>query len=286
MSGSLINVCQRKFSGAVERRITEMAFFRYTIFFVCFAGFAASASASDVVKIKPRSGVFFKMLVDLPADAKALAMLFPGGAGKVRIKNDGTIRGTKGNFLTRSRHLFVANGVATALVDAPSDHMDGEGLTFDYRMTEEHAGDIKQAIAKLREDYPGLPVWLVGTSRGSTSAANAAANIKSDGPDGLVLTSSVGVSSRHGGNVLDFKLEDIKIPSLVVHHIDDGCVLTPVSGARDIKARLNGAKASELMEFEGGSSGSGKECGAKSHHGFLGIEQKVVDAILAWIKSH
>ena len=62
-------------------------------------------------------------------------------------------------------------------------------------------------------------------------------------------------------------------------------MVTPVTGARDIKAALTGSKAAELMEFTGGS-GSGKECGATSHHGFLEIEQKVVDAISLWIKSH
>ncbi len=164
--------------------------------------------------------------------------------------------------------------------------LDKKGLTFTYRASEEHAKDIKQAIATLHALYPKLPIWLVGTSRGSTSAANAAATAGPGEADGLVLTSSVGIESRHGGNVLDFKLEAIRIPSLVVHHTEDGCGVTPVSGARDIKARLTGAKASDLMTFEGGDSGNGKECGAYSHHGYLGIERKVVDAISTWIKSH
>ncbi len=267
-----------------------MSIFRRAIIVLSLAGFSASVSAAEVVKIKPRSGVYLKMLVEVPAEAKTLAILFPGGAGRVKIKNNGEIKGTKGNFLTRTRHLFVANGIATALFDAPSDHQDKPGLTFEYRMTEEHAGDIKQAISKLREAYPGLAIWMVGTSRGSTSVANAAANITSGGADGMVLTSSVGISNRFGGNLLDFKLEAITTPALVVHHTDDGCAVTPVSGGRDIKARLTGAKASELLEFEGGDrgtgEGSGRGCGAQSHHGFLGIEQKVIDAISAWIKSH
>ena len=60
-------------------------------------------------------------------------------------------------------------------------------------------------------------------------------------------------------------------------------MVTPVTGARGIKAALTGSKAAELMELSGGS---GKECGATSHHGFLEIEQKIVDAISSWIKSH
>ena len=264
-----------------------MTFFRVLVFSLCFAVLAAaSASAEEVLKIKPRSGAFLKMLVDAPAAAKAVVLLFPGGNGKVIVRNDGTFKGTKGNFLTRSRKKFAAHGLVTVLFDAPSDRRDLQGLSFDYRMTKEHAGDINQAVAKLRENFPGLPLWLVGTSRGSTSVANAGANINEGGADGIVMTSSVGVSSRHGGNILDFNLASIKIPALVVHHVEDGCVVTPVTGARDIKAALTGSKAAELMEFTGGSSGSGKECGATSHHGFLEIEQKVVDAISSWIKSH
>ncbi|NQU59869.1 MAG: alpha/beta hydrolase [Rhodospirillales bacterium] len=267
-----------------------MAYIRTLVFLLCFAVLAASSvSAAEVLKIKPRDGVFLKMLAFDPGDAKAIAVLFPGGHGKVIVKNNGTFKGTKGNFLTRTRQKFVDKGLLTVLFDAPSDHRKGEGLTFDYRMTEEHAGDIKKAMAKLRKTYPGLPLWLVGTSRGSTSAANAAANIKDGGPDGVVLTSTVGVSNKHGGNVLDYKLESIKIPVLVAHHQEDGCSVTPVSGAKDIKARLTGSKASELMIFEGGSRGGGGEgraCGSQSHHGFLDMEDKVVDAIAAWIKSH
>ena len=263
-----------------------MTFFRALVFSLCFAVLAAaSASAEEVLKITPRSGVFLKMLVDAPAAAKAVVFLFPGGKGKVLVKNDGTFKGTKGNFLTRSRKKFAAQGLVTVLFDAPSDRRDSQGLSFDYRMTKKHAGEIKQAMAKLRENFPGLPLWLVGTSRGSTSVANAGANINEGGADGIVMTSSVGVSSRHGGNILDFNLSNIKIPALVVHHLEDDCVVTPISGARDIKAGLTGSKTAELIEVTGGSSGDAG-CKSQSHHGYLGIEQRVVDAIASWIKSH
>lgn len=264
-----------------------ITFTRTLIISFCLAGLAVSpVSAEQVLKIKPRPGVNLKMLVDDPGNAKAIAVLFPGGHGKVGIQMDGTFKSMRGNFLTRSRQVFSGLGLVTVLFDAPSDRKDKAGLSFDYRMSEEHAGDIKLAMAELRKNFPGLPVWLVGTSRSSTSAANAAANIKDHGPDGLVLTSSVGVSSRHGGNVLDFNLSGITIPALVVHHQEDGCVVTPVSGARAIKDALSGSKSAELIIFGGGSSGSGRECGAKSHHGFLGIEKRVVKAIVDWIKSH
>jgi pimeloyl-ACP methyl ester carboxylesterase len=262
-----------------------MRFIRFLLGALCVAVFSFAASAEDVIELKPRDDVVLKLLVDAPAEAKALVLLLPGGHGKVNIQNDGTFQGLKGNFLVRTRSLFVADGVATAVFDAPSDHKDKEGLTYQYRMSEEHAGDIKATIAQLRGKYPKLPIWLVGTSRGSTSAANAAANIKEGGADGVVLTASVGVPTKHGGNVLDFDLAGIKMPALVVHHEEDECKVTPVSGAKDIKAALTGAKASELIVVSGGDS-EGNPCQGKSHHGFLGIEKKVVDAITTWIKNH
>jgi len=167
-------------------------------------------------------------------------------------------------------------------MDAPSDRRKGEGLTFDYRMTEELAGDIKQAISKLRETFTGLPVWVVGTSRGS----NSAANIKDGGPVGIVLTSSVGVSTRHGDNILDFALSDINILVLVVHLQGDRCAVTPVEGTQEIKARLAGSQSAAITLFDDGERGSGKKCGVKIHYGYPGFEQMIVDTIPAWIKSH
>ncbi|MDA1091228.1 MAG: alpha/beta hydrolase [Proteobacteria bacterium] len=270
-----------------------MTFFKSLMLSLSLAGLTAfPVAAGEVLNIKPRDGVFLRMLIDeVPDGAKDVVVLFPGGHGRVLVKKDGTFKGTKSNFLTRTRKLFAANGLVTILFDAPSDHRKGEGMTFAYRMTEEHTGDIKLAIAKVRERFPGLSVWLMGTSRGSTSAANAAANIKDGAPDGVVLTSTIGQATKFGGNVLDFNLAAVTIPVLVFHHNDDGCMTTPITGAKNIKDALINSKGAEIIIVEGGSSGSGgsgegRTCGSQSHHGFLDIEQKVVDAISAWIKSH
>ena len=132
-----------------------------------------------------------------------------------------------------------------------------------------------------------MPVWLVGTSMGSLSAANAAARLPEGGPDGIVLTSSVTETSkmsyettRHAG------LGDIRVPTLVVHHKDDTCRASPYSGAEDILKALKQAPVKELMAFEGGSPAISAPCEAKAAHGYLGIEAKVVSAIGAWIRAH
>lgn len=241
-----------------------------------------SAHAEEMVEITPRPGVNLRLLVDVPANARAIALLIPGGHGRVLIQDDGSIKGLKGNFLVRMRGRFVQGGVGIAVFDAPTDHADKEGLTYKYRTTPEHAGDIGKAIARLREMFPGRAVWLVGTSRGTISAANAAARPQADGADGLVLTSSVGVANKHEGSVLDFDLTGIHLPVLLLHHRADGCSTTPLSGAQDIRDALRGSKRAELIIVEGGEDGP-KPCQGRSHHGFQGIEDKVVDTISAWI---
>ena len=78
-------------------------------------------------------------------------------------------------------------GFVVAVPDAPSDHPDG---LDNFRDTPEHAEDLGVLIEHMRKAYPGLPVWLVSTSRGTISATNALANAPTK-PDHVVLTSSV-----------------------------------------------------------------------------------------------
>lgn len=241
-----------------------------------------SARAEEMVEITPRPGVNLRLLVDVPVEAQVVALLFPGGHGRVQIQDDGSLKGLKGNFLVRMRGRFVKNGIGVAVFDAPSDHNDRDGLTYAYRMTPEHAGDIGKAVARLREMFPGRAVWLIGTSRGTISAANAAANPQAGAADGLVLTSSVGVANKHEGSVLDFDLSGIRMPVLLLHHREDGCPTTPLSGAQAIREALGGSKHAELVIVAGGESGP-KPCQGPSHHGFQGIENTVVDTISAWI---
>ena len=140
-----------------------------------------------------------------------MALLFAGSHGKLIVRNDGTHKSLKGNFLVRSRKLFNQNGISTALFDAPSDRHGAADMSFDYRMSDQHGEDIRKAVAKLQKEF-GLPVWLLGTSRGSTSVANVALSVKPGDIAGIVLTSSVGIETSRGGNVLNFYLDRIKVP--------------------------------------------------------------------------
>jgi hypothetical protein len=188
---------------------------------VSWAGHARGQVAEKVVDISTRPRVSQRMLVLSPKTAKAAAVLLAGGHGGLQISADGSFGWGKGNFLVRSRQLFVDHGLLVAVVDAPSDRQSPPYLSG-FRGTSEHVMDLKAVIAWLRQQA-NVPVWLIGTSRGTQSAAYAATYLAGrDGADGLVLTSTILTDSREFP-VPALQLDRVRIPVLVVHHVNDGC---------------------------------------------------------------
>lgn len=240
---------------------------------------ACPAAAEQVITIDTRPGVT-QSFIFLEAAGKATAnlVLFMGGNGKIVLWRDPNRRNN--NFLVRSRQLFAAQGYNVAVVDSPSDrHSDG---LVGFRGTDEHRADIA-AVIRWLTDRAKLPVWLVGTSRGSISAAYLGASLP---VDGVVLTSSVTVpANRNPANALDVPLQKIRVPVLIVANSDDSCFASPPQGANTLKAALTGSPKVDIMLFDGGDPPRSAPCQALSRHGYLGIERKVVDAIGGWIRA-
>ena len=232
--------------------------------------------------VTPRPGVTQSfVLVEPGVRPAASVVLFPGGDGVLGFPDSGPFpRG--GNFLVRNRRLFAAESLLVAVVDTPSDHMAGLGH---FRLTADHARDVAAVIDALRR-VAAVPVWLVGTSRGTISAVNAAARLREGGPDGLVITSSMTRSSARGREtVFDAGLADVRVPTLVVHSENDACVATPGADAPMLFARVR-ATRKELRVFGGLAGGTGAAaCGAFSAHGYFGIDGEVVKTIADWIKA-
>lgn len=204
---------------------------------------------------------------------EAVAVLFNGGGGAVgllqRIPRPGA------NFLVRSRGLFATRGVATAVIDVPTDL----GVMSDaYRMSRRHSDDVRALVSDLQQRFPGLPVFLVGTSRGTVSAAYAGAAL-GDAVAGVVLSSTVFNATRGGAGVSGFDWDTIRSRLLFVHHVDDGCGATPYAMARRVAA------ARALISVHGGDAPRSEPCEAFSAHGFLGVEAPVVGAIVAWMRG-
>jgi len=178
----------------------------------------AAAGEISVETLVPRPGVSERVLIIKPdGSPKASVVLFAGGRGNLEVQADGTIKNT-GNFLVETRELFASHGLLVAVFDAPSDRKGKNGM-LGYRITEDHAADIAAVVKRMRDLAP-VPVWLVGTSRGTISAANGAARLPPPaGPDGIVLTSTVVENGNRGqDSIHQAALERIGVPTLVFHH--------------------------------------------------------------------
>jgi dienelactone hydrolase len=231
-----------------------------------------------VEELATRAGVTIRFAYAKAENPVASAILFQGGNGNIGIFPNGSMRVE--NFLSGGAKRFTDNGITVAIVDVPSDRRTLEG----FRNTAEHAQDTAAVIAFLRQQS-NLPVWAIGTSNGSLSAATAAALLKEHGPDGIVLTSSVtrkpGVAAHP---VTDAALDQIMVPTLFVHHKNDGCAITPYSAIPGVMESMKKAKKVDLITIEGGEN-RGNPCHT-GYHQFLGIEAVVTKQIADWIKRY
>jgi dienelactone hydrolase len=242
----------------------------------------AQSAAPRVVDIPTRPGVTQRFVYLAPSSApKASVILMAGGHGGLQISDGGGLGWGKGNFLVRTRQQFADAGLAVAVIDAPSDKQSPPYLSGNRQMPE-HRADVLALITWLKQQSP-VPVWLVGTSRGTQSAAYVAteATPAQGGPDGLVLTSTVLVDPK-GRAVPQMPLEKLSIPVLVVHHENDGCKVCLFSDMPMLMEKLARTPKAELIRVSGGQS-RGDPCEAMAYHGFNGLEADVVAKISRWL---
>ncbi len=240
------------------------------------------AQTQRVVDIPTRPGITQRMVVLEPDKPKAAVVLFAGGHGGLQISSTGSFKWGASNFVVRTRQLFASNGLMVAVVDAPSDRQNPPYLGG-FRQTPEHVSDIRAVIVWIKQQS-NIPVWLVGTSRGTQSAAFIATQLaQSDGgPDGVVLTSTILTDKPPIRPVPEMPLDRIKVPILIVHHKQDGCQHCRYGDLPSLMDKLTAVPRKELFTVEGGRS-QGDPCEAMAYHGFNGTEQQVVTKIADWI---
>src|SRR5271157_3085966 len=157
---------------------------------ITFIGKGRAEADQSIQKIETRPGVTIKFLLHTPETAsKGTLLLFPGSHGEGHFSvHNGQIT-LSSNFLVRTSPLFVQKGFAVAIIDVPSDQENG--MSDSFRRSPEHAQDIKKIIEFLKEKKLD-PFYLVGTSRGTISAAYLAGVLKDEALKGVVLTSTMG----------------------------------------------------------------------------------------------
>jgi hypothetical protein len=253
------------------------------ILFMCWLCLTVAVSAQEIRSLSTRPGVTQSYFLDsVPNHPQAIAVLFPGSGGLIRLRQEkGQIKFGQNNFLVRSRGEFINRGVMAAIMDAPSDQQNGWGMSDEFRLSERHFTDISAMADNLTQRFPGLALFLVGTSRGTLSAAALSVRFGAK-VAGVVLTSTMfrqaGRRSKEPGPGLSgFDFSIVKIPLLFVHHVGDQCAVTPYGDA----ARLIGKYP--LISVAGGSPPESGPCDPFSQHGFFGKEPETVEQIVNWM---
>ncbi|WBL77058.1 hypothetical protein I3J27_29125 [Bradyrhizobium xenonodulans] len=262
---------------------------------------------ASIVSITTPRGVQQSFILIKPDHATASVILFAGGSGNLRLSRVpspqvGPYAFVAGNFLVRSRVKFAAHDLIVAVMDAPSDQP--RGMSGSFRLSSDHAIDIG-AVADYLKRQADVPVWLVGTSAGSWSAARGAIAAGRDGIaagsiDGLVLTSTVtriapgsslaklfpDVARDYPDGVISMALPEIKVPTLIVSHSEDACEFTPAVDAPALAKRLTRAAKVAVVLVSGGDPPRSDPCEAFAAHGYYGVETQAVDGIAEFISAN
>jgi dienelactone hydrolase len=250
--------------------------------------------AWELVTMEARRGVSTKMIVEIPEKPVAVALMLAGGFGTLELGTSlgRPFVGNKGYeqvFNVRTRNDFVKRGLAVGVIDAPADLP--KGMTPLFRLSKEHRLDVDAAINHLKQKV-GVPVWLIGTSMGTVSAASVALDNPLIG--GIALTASItrmnqkfpAVYRSHPRAIVSLPLEKIKVPVFIAAHKDDGCEYSPAADTAELAARFSAAPKVQTQIFDGGLAPRTGPCEPLAPHGFFGIEDKVIDAIVTFIKGY
>ena len=227
---------------------------------------AAAPALAEQISLQTRPGVTQVVQFTAAATPVRSVILFTGSGGGAA--------GMGNNFLMRIADRLAAAGINVAVPELPSDTPGG--MPDGFRAGPDHATDMAAVIALLRK-RAAVPVWLVGTSRGTLSAANVAVRLGPQQVAGLVLTSTIWPTVT-----ALVPLDQVQVPTLVMHNRLDGCRQSPPSGAEPGLAALRRAPVKELVVVSGGVARSGP-CEALSPHGYYGIEDQVV---VPMIRTH
>ena len=236
---------------------------------LCFAVITAQAQVLDVPHqqdVPTRT-----LLVPIP-NAKAVVLLFSGGGGMLRLKEDGS---------TKNHHTFVRSAdqwsqyqIDAVLVDTPYDL--GDIKRGDRRDGDEHLSRVGEVV-QFYKNKLGLPIWIFGHSMGTSTATHFANQLNQQSRllTGIIIAGTVRTAS------LD---DDVRLPVLAIHHTNDQCVSTPPSVSENIISSRPKSTVSRLEIIEGCAS-DGNVCESSAYHGFHQTEPELIKRAAQFILS-
>lgn len=246
---------------------------------------SAWSQTSQVHDIPSRDGVTQRVLWVKATDPKGIMVVMPGGHGGMQISNQGNLQWGETIFFVRNREELARQGVHVLVVDAPSDKQRPPYLNG-HRQRPDHVADLK-AVVQWARQKTDLPVWLVGFSRGTHSAAYYALQTgdSEDAPDAVVLAASILSDKPPTRTVPDKPLERIKVPLLWVHHEQDSCQFCPFSMLKPAMDKATNVPVQALLSYSGGTDHS-DTCGPLGHHGFRQLESQVEKDTITWLLAN
>lgn len=245
-------------------------------------------ATEEVVTINTREGVTQTFLHIVPTEKpKGVVIIYPGHEGVVRFKkiaNQYSVDNEGGGLTAheKSREKYSQEGFAVAVLAPPSDQ--SYGMDTDFRSSKEHTQDTEKVIEYLHQKY-NQDVYLHGHCRSTFSPAAVATNLNNKGIAGIIL-SSARSEGRHGG-VVDYEKGKVKVPVLLVQHVDDPCEGTLYENMPKIKSFYEASTNVDVITAKGGEGKRPDDAPGCSggHHGFRGMRKPVMNAIIQWINK-
>lgn len=171
---------------------------------------------------------------------------------------------------------LVEYGMKVILPNCPD--VGGESSDASYSTA------IDKILAKENPDK--FPVFVGGMSRGSIRATNIASRLGSKIRGTIIMSGST--DDTHDGTMFDPPIKKATSSFLLLIHENDQCSSSEsLEGLKSFSEELTGVTDKKIVQLTGGiksrTSGRHPWCSTRSHHGFNGIHDQVLEVIKTWI---
>ena len=183
-----------------------------------------------------------------------------------------------GNFLIRARRFLNGDKTFTVAVDCPQDQWNN--CDDGYRMSAQHADDVKAVMDAIATQTQADKMYLVGTSYGTVSTSFLAQALQGQIAGAVhtaTMTNPGNGRLAHGRPMANFDWSKATSAQLFVHHKNDPCFATRYDSVLARKGSV------PLITVQGSDDARGPACEARSAHGFVGRERVAMQAIQDWI---
>jgi pimeloyl-ACP methyl ester carboxylesterase len=250
---------------------------------LCAVAVASAHAGEELLEISARENSSFKVILteDKAVRPRAIALLLPGGQGDFRFEaSQSGIRMIKGERLpNRLRPLLLERGIASYLVDSPSDM---PLMPDSFRSSPQHMPDLRALLDAASKRFPNVPVFVVGHSNGTMSAAPFAGAVTSRIAGTALIAPRLIAHPALGPALTQFDWSKLDHALLLIHHRKDACFATLYRASAELAQRDN---RFELLSLDKEGMAPNPDCNFTGAHNIVGQEQEVADGLAAWMKK-